>query len=191
MGFNLGYLGFAPKGWNSSAKKFFEGTPEQNYQQSTLSEAQQPLFEQLQSATQGRGAGGAFGQAADYNRDILDNNSETINQLNAPELRRFNQEIIPGLAEQFAGMGSGGLSSSGFRNAAVNAGVDLSERLGAIRANLRNQSAQNLQNLGQQGLGNYTENIHRPGTPGFLDTFAKGAGETLGKAAGAYFTGGS
>jgi len=95
-------------------------------------------------------------------------------------MRQFNEQTIPGLAEQFAGMGSGGLSSSGFRNAAVNAGTDLSERLGALRAQLRQQGAQGLMGIGQQGLGQFNENIYQQGQPGLFDTLGQGLGSSLG-----------
>lgn len=161
------------------------GKPEQNYQQSTLGREQQPLYQQLQGAAQGPGAGGAFGQSADYYRDLLSDDSQTANAMFAPEQRRFNEQTIPDLAEQFAGFGGGGsLSGSGFRNAAVGAGADLSERLGAIRAGLRQQGAQGLSQLGQAGLGSFNENIHRPETYGLAGSFAEGAGQGLGKAAG-------
>jgi hypothetical protein len=157
---------------------FFSGTPERFEQVSRLRPTQEPLYQQLISSAQGPGAGGAFGTAADYYRGLLSNESPDINAFAAPELRRFNQQTIPGLAEQFAGMGSGALSSSGFRNAAVNAGADLSERLGAIRAQLRQQGAQGLQNLASQGLQQFSENIFRPPQEGFL-------GQALGPALGA------
>jgi len=163
------------------------GTPEMHERVSTLLPEQQDLYKQLQAASMGEGAGGAFGESADYYRNLLSNNPEDMNAFAAPELRRFNEDIIPGLAEQFAGMGSGGLSSSGFRNAAVNAGTDLSERLGAMRAQLRQQGAQGLQNIGQQGLANYSQDVTtQPGTQGFLSSVAQGAGNALGQAAGSY-----
>lgn len=182
--------GAATGAFGKNIQSFFTGTPERNYQQSTLGPEQQPLYNQLQQSAMRPGAGGAFGDAADYYRNNLSNNSADFDAFAAPEMRRFNQDIIPGLAEQFAGMGSGGLSSSGFRNASVNAGVDLSERLGALRAQLRQNSAAGLQSIGQQGLGQYNENIHRPGTPGFLDNFAQGFGNAAGKAGATYLTGG-
>lgn len=157
---------------------FFTGTPERNYQQSTLGKDQEPLKRQLLAATQGPGAGGAFGQTADYYRGLLSDQSPDMQAFAAPQMRQFNEQIIPGLSEQFAGMGAGGLSSSGFRNAAVNAGTDLSERLGSIRAQLRQQGAQGLQNLAGQGLQSFTENIHRPAQEGFL-------GSAIGPALGA------
>lgn len=165
------------------------GKDEKNYQQSLLGPEQQALYQQLLNAGAGPGAGGAFGDAADYYRDLLSNDSNTFNQMIAPEMRRFNEDIIPGLSEQFAGMGSGGLSSSGFRNAAVNAGTDLSERLGAIRAQLRSQGAAGLAGIGQQGLGQYRENILRPATDGLVQGVAQGFGKGLGAAAGNLFGG--
>jgi hypothetical protein len=111
-------------------------------------------------AEQERAARGGFQLSSDYYRDILNNeDNATINQAAAPELRRFNEQIVPDLAEQFAGMGAGGLSSSGFRNAAISAGTDLSERVGAIRANLRNEAAFNLNQMGEHALNPVVENV--------------------------------
>ena len=59
-----------------------------------------------------------------------------------------------------------------------------SERLGAIRAQLRQQGAQGLQNLGQQALGSYSENIHQPASGGFLEAAAPLLGSALGSFAG-------
>ncbi len=184
-GLSLGWLGLAPKSWNKKASNFFTGTPAKRENVSTLRPEQEDLFTQLQQAAQGQGAGGAFGDSADYYRGLLGNDSADFNAFAAPQMRQFNEETIPGLAEQFAGMGSGGLSSSGFRNAAVNAGSDLSERLGAIRAGLRQQGAQGLQGIGQQGLGNFSQNMEtRPGSSGFLSNIAPAVGAGLGALAG-------
>lgn len=163
--------------------KLFKGTPGKYQQRSTLGPEQQGLYNQMQSALQGKGAGGAFGQTADYYRGLLSDNPADFQAFAAPEMRRFQEETIPGLSEQFAGMGSGGLSSSGFRNAAVSAGTDLSERLGAIRAQLRQQGAQGLQQLGQFGLSpQFQENLYTAGQPGLLDY----GSQALGNAAGQY-----
>ncbi len=177
---------FANSSFRKGAKDFALGKEEQNYQQSLLSPEQQTLAAQRQQAIAGPGAGGAYGTTADYYRDLLNPNSQTVQQLQAPELRKFREDIIPGVGEEFAGMGSGALSSSGFRNAVSRAGVDLSERLGMLRANARMQGAQGLQGLGQQGLQSETENILRPATEGFINQ-ATGA---AGKAGVQYLTGG-
>jgi hypothetical protein len=177
-------------GFWQSVGRFFGGSKEKHKRVSTLRPEQEGLYNQLQQSAMGPGAGGAYGQAADYYRDLLDPNSQTAQQMFAPETRNFNENIIPQLSEQFAGMGSGGLSSSGFRNAAVNAGTDLSERLGAIRANLRQQGAQGLMNIGNQGLQNYSQDVMtQPGSPGFISQAAPlvsaAAGFALGGPSGA------
>lgn len=160
---------------------FFSGSPAKRENVSTLLDQQNPLFEQLMAALQGKGAGGAFGNSADYFRNLLSDDSEDYKAFSAPMLRQYYQDILPGLSEQFAGMGAGGLSSSGFQNAQVQGATDLSERLGALRANLRQQGAQGLQNLGQLGLGNYSQNMEtQPGSEGFLSTIAPLAGTAIG-----------
>ena len=161
---------------------FFTGTKGKYRQISKLGKEQQPLYQQMLAALTGQGAGGAFGAAADFYRDLLSDDSKTFDAFAAPEQRRFREQIIPDLSEQFAGMGSGGLSSSGFRNAAVSAGTDLSERLGAIRAQLRQQGAQGLSNLGQFGLQQFNENVYEAGKPGLIDF----AGPALGIAGAAF-----
>jgi hypothetical protein len=173
---------------------FWTGTPGKYEQRSLLRPDQEAIYQNQRNAIQGRGAGGAFGQSADYYRDLLSDDNSTFDAFAAPEMRRYNEKIIPDLAEQFAGMGAGALSSSGFRNAGIRAGTDLSERLGAIRAQLRNQGAQGLQNIGQNGLNQYSENIYTQGQPGFLDYAAPIAGAVggsffgpAGTAAGASF----
>jgi hypothetical protein len=161
---------------------FFTGTPGKYKQISTLEKGQMPLKNQLFRAGQGQGAGGAFGDAADYYRSLLNENNSTYDALAAPEMRQFREQTIPGLSEQFAGMGFGGagLESSGFRNAAVGAGTDLAERLGAIRAQLRQQGAAGLQGIGQAGLQQFNENVYQPPTSGFLEQAAPIAGAALG-----------
>lgn len=170
--------------FSKPGKEFLLGKGEKKYQQNLLGQEQLPLYQQLLQSAQGAGAGGAFGESADYYRDLLSNNPQDQDAFAAPELRRFNEQTVPSLAEQFAGMGSGALSSSGFRNAAVSAGADLGERLGAMRAQLRQQGAQGLQSIGQQGLGQYKENILRPATSGLLGGIAGGVGQGIGQGVG-------
>lgn len=168
-------------GFFKSIGNFFGGTPEKHKRVSTLRPEQEDLYNQLLASGQGPGAGGAFGDAADYYRNLLSDNPEDFQAFAAPEMRRFNEDIIPGLAEQFAGMGSGGLSSSGFRNSVTGAGADLSERLGAIRAQLRQSGAQGLANIGNAGLQNFSQDVvSQQGTPGFFGQVAPLAGTAIG-----------
>ena len=167
---------------------FFTGTPEKREQVSRLTPSQQKIQQQLEGAAQNRGAGGAFGESSDYFRDLLSNDSADFNAFAAPEMRRFNEQTIPGIAEQFAGMGAGGLSSSGFQNAAVGAGTDLSERLGSIRAGLRMQGAQGLQNIGNQSLQQNSDwQTTQPGSEGLLSQALPLLGTAAGFAIGGPF----
>ena len=167
-------------GFFKSIGNFFTGTPAKRENVSTLRPEQEGLYNQLQSAARGPGAGGAYGTSADYYRNLLSDNSQDYNAFAAPQLRQYNEDIVPGLSEQFAGMGAGGLSSSGFRNAQVQGATDLSERLGAIRANLRQQGAAGLQNIGQAGLGNFSQNMETDaGHQGFLPMAFEAAGKGL------------
>lgn len=164
---------------------FFTGTPAENEQVSNLTPDQMRNQKQLQKAGRRRGAGGAFGDSADFYRDILSNDPNALQSMYAPELRQFNEQTVPDLAEQFAGMGSGGLSSSGFRNAAVGAGTDLSERLASMRQNLRFNAAQGLSGIGSQGLQPYSQYQQtNPGSEGFLSSVAPAIGGAIGTAVG-------
>lgn len=153
-------------------RDFFFGKKGKYKQQSLLSPEQQQLWQMLAAAARGEDVGGAFGDAGKYYRDLLSDDSETFNAMMAPEMRRFSEETLPGLAEQFAGMGSGGLSGSGFRNAGIQAGTDLQERLGSLRAQLRQQGAAGLMGLGQQAMQPTVENIYRKPQPGLFEQLA-------------------
>lgn len=170
---------------SKSGKNFLSGSDEEVDNISTLLPGQQQLLDQALAAAQGQGAGGAFGETADFYRDLMSNNSQAVDAFAAPEIRKYNEEIVPGLSEQFAGMGAGGLSSSGFRNAQVQGATDLSERLGAIRAALRMQGAQGLQSIGQVGLGNYSNPMTtQQGSPGFLSQVSPAVGNAAAQFAG-------
>ena len=70
---------------------------------------------------------------------------EHLRDFEAPYLRRFQEEIAPGIAEKYGGAGM--LSGSGFQNAMMGAGAGLTENLASLKANLINQL------LGQQIQG--------------------------------------
>ena len=161
---------------------FFSAKPEKIERISRLSSSQQGLYDQLQAALQGQGAGGAFGGASDYYRDLLSGAGDAA--FEAPLQRQFQQETIPNLAEQFAGLGSGAITGGGFAQAGTQAATDLSERLGSIRAGLRQQGAQGLAGLGQFGLGQFDDAIFRPREPGLFEQFAMQMAPGLGAGAG-------
>lgn len=175
---------------SSAGSKLFGGSPEKRKNVSSLLPEQQDLYRQLQGAVTRPGSGGAFGQSADYYRGLLGDENADIDAFSAPQMRQYYQDIVPNISEQFAGGGGGqgSFSSSGFRNAQVQGGVDLAERLGALRANLRNSGAQGLANLGSLGLQNFSQNMAtRQGSPGLLSSIAPGIGQGLGAGIGNWF----
>ena len=188
---NLGYstvggIPFGFKGIRNAAKKFYLGTPTERDNVSTLRPEQEGLYNQLQASTQGEGAGGGFGTTADYYRNLMSDNPMDYNAYADPMRRQYEQETVPGISEQFAGMGAGGLSSSGFRNAQVGAATDLAERLGQLRSQLKQQGAAGLQQVGGLGLQNYSQNmVTKQGSQGFLSAVAP----AIGTAVGTYFGG--
>lgn len=70
-----------------------------------------------------------------YLKDLLDGSDQAFERFKAPMMRQFREEIMPELAEQYAGSGAG--RSSAFNLAAAHAGGTLSENLSAQRESLR------------------------------------------------------
>jgi hypothetical protein len=147
--------------------------------------------------------GGALGQAnqgaIDYQRQLMDPNSQAVNQFAQPYMNEFNQQTVPGLAERFAGMGAmgGGLSSSGFGQALGAAGGNLQAMLAQLKAGLGQQAAQSL--MGQYGqmsnqalsaqpfaymrqqqapsmAGGFMQGFGQSGFPGMSNMFGGGGG---------------
>lgn len=165
---------------------FFTGSPAQYDQVSNLTPSQLKNQKDLERSTRG-----GFSDVSNYYRSNLSQDPADFQAYAAPEMRRYNEQIVPDLAEQFAGMGAGNLSSSGFRNAAVGAGTDLSERLASIRANLRQNAAQGLQSLSQSSLTPHSQYQQTdPGSQGFLGSFGSGLGGAIPGAAMGFLTGG-
>ena len=156
----------------------FLGTPSRVDQINQLSPGQNQVQNQLNSAAMGQPSSGAFGQASNYYQDLLSGN-DNYNAMAAPEMRQFNEETMPGLAEQFAGMGAGGSFGGSFRSATAQAGAGLAERLASMRAGLRQQGAQGMMNIGQQSLVPHMQNMQVPSTPGMAHGLVNMAGSAL------------
>lgn len=78
-----------------------------------------------------------YQQGSSYIQQLLSQQpQERYAQLEAPYMRQFNEQIMPGIAEQYAGAGA--LGSSGFQNAAGGASADLMERLASLNLNQQN-----------------------------------------------------
>lgn len=150
------------------------------------------ILSQLQSMN---GVGGGYQQALGLLQNYLNPQSEQFRNFEQPYLDQFNQEILPGIAERYAGAGA--LSSSGFGQALGSAGSNLQHQLAAMKSGLGLQSAQGLigqyNQLGQNALGAQPFGYRmKQGSGGLLapilggigTAFAGPFGSALGSAAG-------
>lgn len=149
---------------------------------STFNPHQAQAFQQLLGSL-----GGAGQHAANYWQELLSGNSESYDKFAAPYMRQFNEQIVPGLAERFAGAGA--LSSSGFQNALGQAGAGLSENLASLREGLRgNAASQSMSGL--QNLLGMNSQAFLPKQMGFLKQLllglSGGAGQALGSLGGGF-----
>jgi hypothetical protein len=120
----------------------------------TMSKPQGALQNQILQMLQGQlGQGGSFGQAQNYFQGLLSGSPQSSQAFEAPAMRQFNEQIIPGLAERFSGLGAGAQSSSAFQQALGQAGAGLSENLQALRSGLQGGAASQLLGLPGQFLG--------------------------------------
>jgi hypothetical protein len=93
-------------------------------------------------------------------------------------MRTFQQEVVPGLAERFGGLGA--RASSGFREALAKGGTDLASTLAAMEAQFGQQRFGNLMQMLGAGLTPTEEIGYFGGRPGALAPIAGGLGAGLG-----------
>lgn len=121
----------------------------------------------------------------------LFNDQNFFNNIEAPALRQFNEEIAPGIANRFASMGSGGSTdSSAFRNQINREGANLAQNLSAQRTGMQMQALpqaygaaqqpfSNLMSMYSQALGQPMMNQYQPPSMGMFGglaaPFAQGA----------------
>lgn len=135
-----------------------------------------------------QGMGQPIGSGLEYLQQILSGDPEALKAFEAPMMQQFEQDIIPGIAERFAGMGTAGAQdSSAFQQSLGRAGKELSTNLAAMKQGLMGQAMQQLQGLTGQGMQTGIENMYDPGSYGLVGGFLQGAGEGAGKAGMNYF----
>jgi hypothetical protein len=142
------------------------------YQQlSTLNRGQKQLLQQLLGSLQGQSSNiqqsPLFQQGSSFLQNLLSGSPEASAAFEAPYMRQFNEQTIPGLAERFSGMGAGAQNSSAFSQALGAAGAGLQENLASLRGQMQlgglgqalgyaQQPISNLQGFSQLGLGTNT-----------------------------------
>jgi hypothetical protein len=106
----------------------------------TLTKPQQGLqsdiLDRVKQLLEGQGS---YGGAQNFLSQLLSGDQGLKSQMQAPYLRQFNEEILPGIARRYGGIGA--QSSSAFQNELARAGTDLQERLAGLNINSQLQGA--------------------------------------------------
>jgi hypothetical protein len=141
-----------------------------------------------------------FGGGSDFLQKLLSNDPQQMQQFQQPYLENFQQNIVPDIANRFAGMGTGasGLSSSGFQQTLAQAGRGLQSDLASMRGQQQLQGLPQALQYAQQPISNKLaaaqsipgQYFEKPGQAGFLQNFAQGVGQGAGKIGASYLTGG-
>ncbi len=111
------------------------------------------ILKQLQSGNLGQAQNQGIGILQQY----MDPQSDIYKNFEQPYMQQFQQQIVPNIAERFAGMGAmgGGLSSSGFGQALSSAGSNLETTLAAMKSGMQRSSINDVMGQYNQlsGLG--------------------------------------
>ena len=142
---------------------------------------------------QGGTAGQNYGLAQQYQNQMLQGGQEAYKQWAAPYQTQFQEQVLPGIAERYSGLGGGlgggAQSSSGFGQALGGAASQFQSNLAGLYAQLQQHAAQ--QAFGQHntlaGLGIGTQafqSAYQPGNLGAFGNIVGGLGQGLGQAFG-------
>lgn len=150
----------------------------------TMSPQQSRLFRTLLNRLGGQG--GMMNEGLDQLQGQLSGSPESLQAFQAPMMRQFNEQIVPGLAERFTSQfGPGAQNSSAFGQQLAGAGSRLQESLSTQKAGLQQQAMSQLFNLFQQGTGTPTFQYQQiPGTEGMFGPLMGGLGQGAGQAFG-------
>lgn len=149
---------------------------------------EQALMQLLQGLMgQGGGMGGPMGAGMGRMQNLLMGGPEAYKEFEGPAMQQFNQQIMPEIAERFAGMGAGSQGSSAFGQQMGGAASGLAQQLAAMRAQLQEGQMGRLQQMLQLGLGTKGfENMYTPEKKDYgfvgmaLPALAQGAGMAMG-----------
>ena len=135
---------------------------------------QTPLYNQQQSGAMGSMLGQAMGG--------LNSGQFDFAPIEQQARQGFQQQTIPGIAERFSMMGSGGgQRSSAFAGSLGQAGANLEGQLAQQKQTYGMQQQNQLMQMLQMALQPQFENNYRPGHGGLFGSMMGGASEGMGK----------
>jgi len=131
-----------------------------------------------------------FQGGSNFLQNLFSNDPQQMQQFQQPYMDNFNQNIVPGIANRFAGMGTGasGLSSSGFQQTLAQAGRGLQSDLASMRGQQQMQGLNTGLQYAQQPISNAmtaagmvpNQYYERPGQSGLVqsgfNSFMQGLG---------------
>ena len=174
QGIRTAPIGAEPQSWWEWIKNGFGATPAHQLQSTNYSPNQQMGHEFL------------LQQGANALNDPYAGWEDLQNSIG----KYYNEQVVPGVAERFSGLGNNSTTSPDFTKMLRQEGQGLQELLAAQKS----QFGQQNRNFGLQainrGLQPYQENTYVPRQPGFPESLATSAAQGLGYAAGRYVTGG-
>jgi hypothetical protein len=114
---------------------------------------------------------GGYNKAQNYFQSLLEPGGKGFENFASPYREQFNNKVLPGIAERFAG--NGALSSSGFGQALGGASSDFESQLAQAFSGMQGEAANSQNNqfnqLGSLGLGTDSfANYEKPGHEGAL-----------------------
>lgn len=109
---------------------------------------------------------------------LIDQSPEALQSFQAPALRQFQEEILPGLAEQYNSMGA--LHGSNFQQALLHQARTLSENLAQMRGNLGLQATGLAQGYNNPALQSTFQTNFLAPKQGFLQGLLQQVGPVLG-----------
>lgn len=132
-----------------------------------------------------------YGSGQDYLMNLLGGGPGAFSAFEAPYMQNFQQNIVPGIAERFAGLGtgSGAGSSSGLYNSLGQAGRNLQTDLAGLRSGLQMQALPQALGYAQQPYSNTLAGLgvqpfgytHEPGQGGLFGNILAGLGGGFGQ----------
>jgi hypothetical protein len=164
-------------GFWSDTGNFLFGTSDSK--ENIYNKGQQQLLDRVTSYGQnGISNNSNYQSGQNYINQLLSGDPAASRAFEDPYRQEFEGQVIPGIANRFAGQGSGNQSSSAFRNALAGAGSNYVTGLAAIREGLKMQAlpqalsyaqapGEELARLSQIGLSQ-SPYQHRQGSTGFL-----------------------
>lgn len=164
--------------------EFLFGSPDKLKKVATGTKEQEGLHNNILAQAMGLSQGGGYDLANQYYNNFLGpNQAQAFDQFSQPYMQQFEEQMLPQIAERFAGMGA--LSSSGFGQALGGAASGLQSQLAQLFSQLQSQAAGQQYNqynqLSQQGLG-YQPFAYqqKQGSGGFLAPMLGAAATAMG-----------